>query len=66
MEVRVDGEGKQEIIKMKTMKGEIDRKMTDEEIKRKIIEDNGGDLKPEDIKIIREGDKIKVEVSSDN
>jgi hypothetical protein len=66
MEVRVEGESKQEIIKMKTMKGEIDSKMTDEEIKRKVIEDNGGDLKPEDIKIIREGDKIKVEITKED
>ena len=67
MEVRVEGDGKQEVIKMKSIKGSgIDKSMTDEEIKRKIIEDNGGDLKPEDIKIIREGDKIKVEVNSDH
>jgi tRNA threonylcarbamoyladenosine modification (KEOPS) complex Pcc1 subunit len=66
MEVRVDGDGKQEVIKMKTMKGEIDSKMTDEEIKRRVIEDNGGDLKPEEIKIIREGDKIKVEVTKED
>jgi hypothetical protein len=66
MEVRVDGDGKQEVIKMKTIKGEIDSKMTDEEIKRKVIEDNGGELTPEDIKITREGDKIKVEVNKEN
>jgi hypothetical protein len=65
MEVRVDGDGKEEVIKMKTMKGlGIDKNMTDEEIKRKFIEDNE-ELKPEDIKIIREGDKIKVEVNKE-
>lgn len=66
VEVRVDGNGKQEVVKMKTIKGEIDGKMTDEEIKRKVIEDNGGELKPDDIKIIREGDKIKVEVTKED
>jgi hypothetical protein len=67
MEVRVEGDGKQEVVKMKSIKGSgIDKSMTDEEIKRKIIEDNGGDLKPEDIKIIREGDKIKVEVTKED
>jgi hypothetical protein len=67
MEVRVEGDGKQEVVKMKSIKGSgIDKSMTDDEIKRKIIEDNGGDLKPEDIKIIREGDKIKVEVTKED
>jgi len=66
MEVRVDGDGRQEVIKTKTMKGEIDGNMTDEEIKRKVIEDNGGELKPEDIKITREGGNIKVEVNKEN
>ena len=67
MEVRVEGDGKEEVVKMKSIKGSgIDKSMTDEEIKRKIIEDNGGDLKPEDIKIIREGDKIKVEVTKED
>jgi len=67
MEVRVNGDGKEEVVKMKSIKGSgIDKNMTDEEIKRKIIEDNGGDLKPEDIKIIREGDNIKVEVEKEN
>ncbi len=67
MEVRVDGDGKQEVVKMKSIKGSgIDKNMTDEEIKRKIIEDNVGDLKPEEIKIIREGDKIKVEVTKED
>ena len=40
--------------------------MTDEEIKRKVIEDNGGELRPEDIKITREGGNIKVEVNKEN
>jgi len=67
MEVRVNGDGKEEVVKMKSIKGSgIEKNMTDEEIKRKIIDDNGGDLKPEDIKIIREGDKIKVEVEKEN
>lgn len=67
MEVRVGGDGKEEVIKMKSTKGSgIDKNMTDDEIKRKIIADNGGDLKPEDIKIIRDGDKIKVEVEKEN
>jgi hypothetical protein len=66
MEVRVDGDGKEEVIKTKTMKGEIDGNMTDEEIKRKVIEDNGGELRPEDIKITREGGNIKVEVNKEN
>lgn len=66
MEVRVDGDGKQEVIKTKTMKGEIDGNMTDEEIKRKIIEDNVGELRPEDIKITREGGNIKVEVNKED
>ena len=66
MEVRVDGDGRQEVIKTKTMKGEIDGNMTDEEIKRKVIEDNGGELKPEDIKITREGGNIKVEVNKED
>jgi len=66
MEVRVDGDGKEEVVKMKTMKGIIDKNMTDEEIKRRVIEDSGGELKPEDIKIIREGDKIKVEVNKED
>lgn len=66
MEVRVGGDGKEEVVKMKSIKGSgIDKNMTDEEIKRKIIDDNGGDLKPEDIKIIREGDKIKIEVEKE-
>jgi hypothetical protein len=65
MEVRVNGDGKEEVVKMKTMKGIIDKNMTDEEIKRKVIEDNG-ELKPEDIKIIRDGDKIKVEVNKED
>ena len=64
MEVRVNGDGKEEVIKMKTMKGVINKNMTDEEIKRKVIEDNE-ELKPEDIKIIRDGDKIKVEVNKE-
>ncbi len=67
MEVRVGGDGKEEVVKMKSIKGSgIDKSMTDEEIKRKIIEDNGGDLKHEDIKIIREGDKVKVEVTKED
>jgi hypothetical protein len=66
MEVRVNGDGKEEVVKMKSLKGVIDKNMTDEEIKRKVIEDSGGDLKPEDIKIIREGDKIKVEVNKED
>ena len=66
MEVRVNGDGKEEVVKMKSLKGVIDKNMTDEEIKRKVIEDSGGELKPEDIKIIREGDKIKVEVNKED
>ena len=66
MEVRVNGDGKEEVVKMKTIKGSgIDKNMTDEQIKKKIMDDNG-DLKPEDIKIIREGDKIKVEVTKED
>jgi len=66
MEVHVGGDGKEEVVKMKTMKGVIDKNMTDEEIKRKVIEDNGGELRPEDIKITREGGNINVEVNKEN
>lgn len=65
MEVRVDGDGKEEVVKLKTMKGFIDKDMTDEQIKQKVIEDSGNILTPGDIKIIREGDKIKVEVNKE-
>lgn len=67
MEVRVDGDGKEEVVKMKTMKGSgIDASMSDEDIKRKIIEENGLEVKPEDIKITRENGKIKVEVEKED
>ena len=66
MEVRVGGDGKEEVVKMKTAKGlGIDKNMTDEEIKKKVMEDNPN-IKAEEIKIIREGDKIKVEVEKEN
>lgn len=65
MEVRVNGDGKEEVVKMKTMKGEIDNTMTDEQIKKKVMEDNS-ELKPEDIKIIREAGRIKVEVNKED
>ncbi len=36
MEVRVEGDGKEEVVKMKSVKGSgIDKNMTDEEIKKK-------------------------------
>jgi hypothetical protein len=67
MEVRVDGDGKEEVIKMKTMKGSgIDASMSDEDIRRKIIEENGLEVKPEDIKITRENGKVKVEVERED
>ena len=67
MEVRVDGDGKEEVVKMKTMKSSgIDASMSDEDIKRKIIEENGLEVKPEDIKITRENGKIKVEVEKED
>jgi len=67
MEVRIGGDGKEEVIKMKTMKGSgIDASMSDEDIKRKIIEENGMEVKPEEIKITRENGKIKVEVEKEN
>ena len=65
MEVIVGGDGKEEIVKFKSAVGiGINGNMSDEEIKRKVIEDNPN-LKPEEIKIIREGGKVKVEVEKD-
>ena len=65
MEVIVGGDGKEEIVKFKSAVGiGINGNMSDEEIKRKVIEDNPN-LKPEEIKIIREGGKVKVEVEKE-
>ena len=69
VEVRVSGDGKEEVVKMKTVvKGsEHDKKLTDDEIKQKVIQDNPeGNLKPEDIKIEREGDKVRVKVEKED
>jgi hypothetical protein len=40
--------------------------MSDEDIRRKIIEENGLEVKPEDIKITRENGKVKVEVERED
>lgn len=69
VEVRVSGDGKEEVVKMKTVvKGsELDKKLTDDEIKQKVIRDNPeANLKPEDIKIERDGDKVKVKVEKED
>lgn len=65
MEVNVSGDGKEEVVKLKSAIGiGINGNMSDDEIKRKVIEDNQN-IKPEEIKIIREGGKIKVEVEKE-
>jgi len=66
VEVNVDGDGTKEVVKMKTVTGVLDKNMTDDEIKQKVISENPeGNLKPEDIKIVRDGDKIKVIVEKE-
>jgi len=65
MEVNVSGDGKEEVVKLKSAIGiGINGNMSDDEIKRKVIEDNPN-VKPEEIKIIREGGKVKVEVEKE-
>lgn len=65
MEVNVSGDGKEEVVKLKSAIGiGINGNMSDDEIKRKVIEDNPN-VKPDEIKIIREGGKIKVEVEKE-
>mgnify|MGYP000846042755 CR=1 FL=1 len=66
VEVRVSGDGKEEVVKLKTVAKEINKNMTDDEIRQKVISDNPeGNLKPEDIKIERDGDKINVKVEKE-
>jgi len=68
VEVRVNNDGKEDVIKMKTIKSGSDKdpnKMTDEEIKADIMSKNP-DVKPENIKITREDGKAKVEVKVEN
>lgn len=65
MEVNVSGDGKEEVVKFRSLKDiGINGNMSDDEIKQKVIEDNPN-LKPEEIRIIREGGKIKVEVEKE-
>jgi len=66
MEVIVSGDGKEEEVKIKSAIGiGINGNMSDDEIKRKVIEDNPN-VKPDEIKIIREGGKLKVEVEKED
>jgi len=66
VEVRVSGDGKEEVVKLKTVAEGINKNMTDDEIRQKVISDNPeGNLKPEDIKIERDGDKIKVKIEKE-
>jgi hypothetical protein len=66
VEVRVSGDGKEEVVKLKTVAKEINKNMTDDEIRQKVISDNPeGNLKSEDIKIERDGDKIKLKVEKE-
>lgn len=65
MEVIVGGDGKEEVVKLKSAIGiGINGNMSDDEIKRKVIEDNPN-VKSNEIKIIREDGKVKVEVEKE-